>query len=63
MDEIVETARVALPHVYWVGGPGCSGKSSVARLLAARFDLRVYHVDDESNSFEAHLTALAAEWR
>jgi hypothetical protein len=62
MDEIFEKARAELPHVYWVGGPGCSGKSSVARLLAAKYDLRIYHVDDESDKYEVDLTRLAPEW-
>lgn len=29
----------------WIGGPPCSGKSTVAAALADRFGLQVYHVD------------------
>ncbi|MBN1964297.1 MAG: hypothetical protein JW910_06600 [Anaerolineae bacterium] len=36
----------ALGHVYWLGGSPCSGKSSIADLLAAEYGLRVYRCDD-----------------
>jgi hypothetical protein len=62
MNELFVQARAELSHVYWIGGPGCSGKSSVARLLASQYDLRVYHVDDESGNQEVDLTLLAEEW-
>jgi hypothetical protein len=39
------TRRPALAHVLWIGGPTDAGKTSVARVLAARYDLRVYHYD------------------
>lgn len=32
-------------HAVWIGGPQASGKSSVARALAERFGLQLYHVD------------------
>lgn len=32
-------------HALWIGGPQGSGKSSVARALADRFGLQLYHVD------------------
>ena len=34
-----------LENVYWMGGAGCSGKSTVAELLAAQFDLELYSGD------------------
>jgi 2-phosphoglycerate kinase len=37
--------------VFWLGGSPCSGKSSIARILADRFDVDVYHVDE---AFETH---------
>jgi 2-phosphoglycerate kinase len=40
-----------LGHVFWLGGSPCAGKSSVAEILAARFRLRLYRVDE---AFEAH---------
>jgi hypothetical protein len=40
-----------LSHVYWLGGSPCSGKSSISEILAAQFDLAVYHVDE---AFERH---------
>jgi 2-phosphoglycerate kinase len=36
----------ALAHVLWMGGSPCSGKSSIAALLAERYGLRTYHVDE-----------------
>lgn len=35
-----------LAHVYWIGGSPCSGKSSVAELLAERYGLYYYNCDD-----------------
>jgi cytidylate kinase len=32
-------------HALWIGGPPCSGKSSVAAALADSFGLQLYHVD------------------
>jgi hypothetical protein len=32
-------------HAVWIGGPQASGKSSIARALAERFDLQLYVVD------------------
>ena len=39
-------------HVYWLGGSPCSGKSSIAKILAKQFGLRVYKCDDY---FDTHL--------
>ena len=47
IDEVLQIARQELGHVFWIGGTGCSGKSSIASLLGSEFALRVYHVDDE----------------
>lgn len=35
-----------LKKVFWVGGSPCSGKSSISEILARRFDLDIYHVDE-----------------
>jgi 2-phosphoglycerate kinase len=40
-----------LTKVFWLGGSPCSGKSSLSEILAGRFDLDIYHVDD---AFETH---------
>jgi hypothetical protein len=40
------TVRERLRHVYWIGGGSGAGKSTVARLLAARYGLRLYSSDD-----------------
>jgi 2-phosphoglycerate kinase len=38
--------------VFWIGGSPCAGKSSISEILANRFSLDVYHVDE---AFETHL--------
>jgi hypothetical protein len=43
--------KMAARRIYWLGGSACAGKSTVAALLAQRFDLRLYRWDDH---FEAH---------
>lgn len=35
-----------LAHVFWMGGSPCSGKSSIAEILADRYDLQIYRCDD-----------------
>jgi adenylate kinase family enzyme len=37
---------IDLAHVRWIGGSPCSGKSSIAALLAERYDCRRYTCDD-----------------
>jgi hypothetical protein len=67
---------VDLSHVLWIGGGPRSGKSSVARELAQRFDLELYAVDEhaaeheprmpklvEADSVEAFLTASRHRFR
>lgn len=46
-----------LAHVLWIGGPPNSGKTSIARLLAGRHDLRVYNSD--AHTWEHHDKAVA----
>lgn len=36
-----------LAHVYWLGGSPCAGKSTVGEILAQRYDLRFYRVDEQ----------------
>jgi len=40
-----------LNNVFWLGGSPCAGKSSLSEVLAERFGLDLYHVDD---AFERH---------
>ena len=42
-------------HAVWIGGPQASGKSSVARALAERFGLQLYHVDARTWVHEARM--------
>jgi len=46
-----------LHKVFWIGGAPCAGKSSISEILAARFDLDVYHVDE---AFEVHTRAISS---
>lgn len=45
-----------LSHVYWIGGSGCSGKSSIARILEKDLDFTAYHCDDHWPEHEARST-------
>jgi len=40
------------PHVYWIGGSPCSGKSTVAAMLAEVHGMTLYRCDDH---FHRHL--------
>ena len=40
-----------LEDVFWLGGSPCSGKSSISEIIAGRFGLDVYRVDE---AFESH---------
>jgi hypothetical protein len=46
---------VDLSHVLWIGGGQGSGKSSVAKALARRFDLQLYNVDRRTYMHEARM--------
>lgn len=41
----MEDLSVRLSHVLWIGGGPCVGKTTLARLLAGKYDLRVYEAD------------------
>ncbi|MFI0484357.1 hypothetical protein [Actinomadura sp. 9N215] len=38
--------RAQMRHVYWIGGGSGAGKSTIARCIAARHELRLYATDD-----------------
>ena len=44
-------------RVFWLGGSPCAGKSSIGKILAKRFCLDVYHVDE---AFDLHLQQIDA---
>lgn len=43
-DDLIRLRR-CLRHVFWIGGTPCSGKSSVAQQLIARYPMQLYHYD------------------
>jgi hypothetical protein len=45
--------KARLSHVLWIGGGTDAGKTSLARLLAARYGVQIYHFDRPSPSWEA----------
>jgi hypothetical protein len=51
---------VDLSHVLWIGGGPASGKSSIARELARRFDLQLYSVDEHDATHEPRMPLVAA---
>jgi broad-specificity NMP kinase len=52
---------VDLSHVLWIGGGPGSGKSSVARALAERFDLQRYSVDEHDAAHEPRMPTFLAD--
>ena len=49
-----------LSHVLWIGGGQGSGKSSIARALARRFELRLYSVDDHEAAHAPRMPSFVA---
>lgn len=45
MERTNAALRAQLRHVFWIGGPPDSGKTSIARMIAERHGLQVYHFD------------------
>ena len=41
----VTDVRAALSHVLWIGGGPQAGKSTLSRLLAGKWDLKIYNLD------------------
>jgi 2-phosphoglycerate kinase len=52
---------VDLSHVLWIGGGPGSGKSSLARALAERFDLQLYAIADHDREHEPRMPSLLAD--
>ncbi|QTE30496.1 hypothetical protein [Pengzhenrongella sicca] len=46
LDDDTASLRRRLRNVYWIGGGSGAGKSTVARRVAARYELRLYVTDD-----------------
>jgi hypothetical protein len=52
---------VDLSHVLWIGGGPGSGKSSIARQLAQRFDLQLYAIDEHAAAHEPRMPTMLAD--
>ena len=48
--------RDRLRHLYWIGGTGGAGKSTVSAQLAERHGLRLYRFDDSGPRHTPHAT-------
>jgi 2-phosphoglycerate kinase len=48
--------RAQLRNVYWIGGGSGAGKSTVARRMAARHNLRLYPTDDVMSDHASRIT-------
>jgi hypothetical protein len=53
-----ETIQQELAHVYWLGGSPCSGKSSVADTLVAKYGWQLYRCDE---AYEHHRSIVTSE--
>lgn len=53
---LTDQAHSLMPSAFWLGGGSGAGKTTVARAVARRLDLRVYHVDARGY---AHLRQMA----
>jgi len=55
-----------LKDVFWLGGSPCAGKSSISEIVASRFGLKVYHVDEafeaRAQSFDPLRHPALAKW-
>lgn len=49
-----------LSHVLWIGGGQGTGKSSIARALAQRFELRLYSVDGHDAAHAPRMPSFVA---
>lgn len=50
------TVERDLSDVYWIRGSGCSGKSSIAKILELEHGFTAYHCDDQWGEHEARST-------
>ncbi|MGD9046525.1 MAG: hypothetical protein PVF77_00600 [Anaerolineae bacterium] len=50
-------SRQSLSHILWMGGSPCSGKSSIARILAGEYNLHTYHCDEAFAEHRQQVTA------
>jgi hypothetical protein len=56
MNEDIRNVQ-QLGHVLWIGGTPCSGKTSIARLLAETYQLQIYHCDEAFETHKLHMSA------
>src|SRR5207245_4988664 len=60
----VADMRDELAHVLWIGGGPQAGKTTLSRLLAGKWDLKIYNLDWHGvREHEQRLTAAIAEFQ
>jgi len=51
-----------LAHVLWIGGGPCAGKTTLSRLLAGKYDFRIYNLDWRYATEDRFRIGPAARW-
>jgi uridine kinase len=51
----LEEIKQNLSHVYWIGGSGCAGKTTIADMIADQYGITVYHCDQHWDGEDGHL--------
>lgn len=55
-----------LSHIYWMGGSPCGGKSTVSKIIAEQYGLKLYSIDAELDrlmkDYSAALPPALARW-
>lgn len=46
MKKQLDYLKQDLSQVFWIGGTACSGKTTIARMLAQKYDVRIYNRDE-----------------
>lgn len=48
--------RERYPHLFWIGGSPCGGKSTIAQIIAKNCNLNLYSIDDQLNHLMKDIT-------
>ena len=58
----MESVAERLAHVLWIGGGPCAGKTTLSRLLAGKYDFRIYNLDWRYATDDRFRIGPAARW-